>query len=230
MNQVILNSATAGIVLSLIAFETGSILKKKWKLAILNPLLIAIILVICFMGIFHVDYKSYHESAKYLSYLLTPATVCLAIPMYRQRELLKRNIVPVVGGIATGVFSSLLSILILSKLFGLTQKMYITLLPKSITTAIGMGISEELGGYVNISVAIIIVTGVIGNVIADTVFRLFHIKDPISRGLAIGASSHAIGTARAMEMGEVEGAMSSLAIVSAGLGTVVGVIAFSRIY
>lgn len=230
MNQVILNSSTAGIVISLIAFEIGIILKKKWKLAILNPLLIAIALVICFMGIFKIDYTSYNESAKYLSYLLTPATVSLAIPMYNQRELLKKNIFPVVCGIMTGVVCSLCSILILSKAFRLPYKMYVTLLPKSITTAIGMGISQELGGYVNISVAIIIVTGVIGNVAADTVFRLFRIKNPISRGLSIGVSSHAIGTARAMEMGEIEGAMSSLAIVAAGLGTVLGAIIFSKIY
>lgn len=230
MNQVILNSSTAGIVVSLIAFETGIILKKRWKLAILNPLLIAIALVIFFMEIFKIDYTSYNESAKYLSYLLTPATVSLAIPMYNQRELLKKNIFPVFCGIITGVVCSLCSILILSKAFRLPYKMYVTLLPKSITTAIGMGISQELGGYVNISVAIIIVTGVIGNVAADTVFRLFRIKNPISRGLAIGVSSHAIGTARAMEMGEIEGAMSSLAIVAAGLGTVLGAIIFSKIY
>ena len=158
---------------------------------------------------------------QYLSYLLTPATVCLAVPLYQQLNLLKKNLKAVAAGILSGVLTSILSVLGLSYLFGLSHDMYVTLLPKSITTAIGMGVSEELGGIVTITVAVIIITGVLGNIIADVVYRVFRIKEPVAKGLALGTASHAIGTAKAMEMGPVEGAMSSLAIAVAGLLTVI---------
>ena len=177
-----------------------------------------------------INYDSYQQSAQYLSYLLTPATVALAIPLYRQIDLLKKHLSAIIIAVAAGVLSSLASILLLSMLFHLTHEQYVTLLPKSITTAIGMGISEELGGNVNISVAVIIVTGVVGNIIIEPVCHLFRIKNPISKGLAAGTASHAIGTAKAMEMGEVEGSMSSLAIVVSGLMTVVLASVFAGLY
>ncbi|XCP84929.1 LrgB family protein [Roseburia hominis] len=230
MNQLMLNSATVGIVISVLAYEIGMAVKKKWKLAILNPLLISIILVIGVLLLLDVDYESYNVSAKYLSYLLTPATVCLAIPLYQQLELLKKNAFAIFVGILSGVLTSLVSIWAMAVLFQLTHEEYVTLLPKSITTAIGMGVSEELGGYAAISAAVIIITGVLGNIIAETVCKIARIRHPIARGLALGTSAHAIGTARAMEMGEVEGAMSSLAIVSAGLFTVIGASIFAGFY
>lgn len=230
MDSLILSSATVGIVISLLAYEIGLAAQRKWKLAILNPLLISIILVIGFLLLFHVDYDSYNNSAQYLSYLLTPATVCLAIPLYLQLDLLKKNIGAILIGVLSGVLASLGSVLAMTVLFGLDHKQYVTMLPKSITTAIGMGVSEELGGYVTITVAVIIITGVIGNMSAEFICKMFRIKSPISRGLAIGTASHAVGTARAMELGEVEGAMSSLAIVVCGLCTVVGASIFSYIW
>ena len=192
-----------------------------------NPLLISIILVIAVLLIFHVDYETYNEGAKYLSYLLTPATVCLAIPLYEQLEQLKKNVKAIVAGILSGVVTSLCSVLILALAFGLGHEEYVTLLPKSITTAIGMGVSEELGGIVTITVAVIIVTGVLGNIIAELVCKIFRIHEPVARGIAIGSASHAIGTARALEMGEVEGAMSSLSIAVSGLLTVIGASVFA---
>ena len=230
MDSLILSSATVGIVISLLAYEIGLAAQRKWKLAILNPLLISIILVIGFLVLFHVEYDSYNNSAQYLSYLLTPATVCLAIPLYLQLDLLKKNIGAILIGVFSGVLASLGSVLAMTVLFGLDHKQYVTMLPKSITTAIGMGVSEELGGYVTITVAVIIITGVIGNMSAEFICKMFRIKSPISRGLAIGTASHAVGTARAMELGEVEGAMSSLAIVVCGLCTVVGASIFSYIW
>lgn len=230
MNNIFVNSATIGVVISLIAYEIGMFLKKKTKKAFMNPLLISIVLVIAFLLIFDVNYDSYNQSAKYLSYLLTPATVSLAIPLYQQIELLKKNLGAILLGILSGVLTSLLSILAMSVLFRLSHEEYVTLLPKSITTAIGMGVSEELGGYVTISVAVIIVTGILGNMIGEFVCRCFRIKNSISKGLALGTSSHAIGTARAMEMGQVEGAMSSLAIVVSGLMTVVLASVFAMFY
>lgn len=230
MDKLILSSATIGIVVSLLAYEIGLAAQRKWKLAVLNPLLISIVLVIAFLVVFHVDYDSYNSSAQYLSYLLTPATVCLAIPLYLQLDLLKKNIGAIIGGVISGVLASLGSVLAMAVLFGLDHQQYVTMLPKSITTAIGMGVSEELGGYVTITVAVIIITGVLGNMSAEYICKLFRIKSPISRGLAIGTASHAVGTARAMELGEVEGAMSSLAIVVCGLCTVIGASVFSYIW
>ena len=166
MENIVLNSATLGFVISLLAYEIGLAIKKKWKLAILNPLLISILLVIGVLILFGVDYDSYNASAQYLSYLLTPATVCLAIPLYIQLDVLKKNVVAIMVGILSGVAASMGSILAMAMAFGLSHKEYVTLLPKSITTAIGMGVSEELGGYVTISVATIIITRVIGNIFA----------------------------------------------------------------
>lgn len=230
MNELVLSSATIGVVLSIATYEIGVFLKKKTNSAIFNPLLVSIILVMVFLVIFRIDYESYNSSAKYLSYLLTPATVSLAIPLYQQLELLKKNFTAIILGILSGVLTSAGVILAMSILFGLSHEEYVTLLPKSITTAIGMGVSEELGGYVTITVAVIIVTGILGNIIGEMVCKVFRIKNPISRGLALGTSAHAIGTAKAMEMGEVEGAMSSLAIVVAGLCTVIGASVFAMLW
>lgn len=221
MVEIIEESVFFGAAISLVAYEFGLILKKKFKLAIFNPLLIAIICVIGVLNVLDVDYETYNEGGRYISYLLTPATVCLAVPLYQQLQLLKKNIKAVAAGIISGVLASLVSILVFAKLFGLSHEQYVTLLPKSITTAIGMGVSEELGGIVTITVAVIIITGVLGNMIADVVYKVAKIEEPVAKGLALGTSAHAIGTAKAMELGQVEGAMSSLAIAVAGLLTVI---------
>lgn len=210
-----------GMAVSVLGYLLGLFLKQKWKLAIFNPLLISIVVVMIALTILDVDYESYNASAKYLSYLLTPATVCLAVPLYQQLHLLKQHVRAISLGILSGVLTSLGSVYLLSLLFKLDHQQYVTLLPKSITTAIGMGISEEAGGIVTITVAVIIVTGILGNMIAEAVCKLFGITEPIAKGIAIGSASHAIGTVKAMEMGEIEGAMSSLAIAVAGLCTVV---------
>lgn len=227
MNSFLQDSVFFSVAVSIIAYEAGSQLKKKFKTAIFNPLLIAVAATIVLLILCGIDYDSYYEGAKYLSYLLTPATVCLAIPMYEQMELLKKNWKAVMAGILSGVLTSLICILAMAAVFSLSHETYVTLLPKSITVAIGMGVSEELGGYVTITVAVILITGILGNMIGEGVCRLFRIKEPIARGVAIGTASHAIGTARAMEMGEVEGAMSSLSIAVAGLLTVAFASVFS---
>ena len=214
------DSLFAGVTLSLLAYLLGVVLKKKFKCAIFNPLLISIIITIVVLVTAHVDYDVYNQGASYLSWFLTPATVCLAIPLYEQWKLLKRNIKAVLLGIIAGVLTSLGTVWVLAEIMGLSHKEYVTLLPKSITTAIGMGVSEELGGYVTITVAVIVVTGVLGNIFGELISKIFRITDPIARGLSIGSASHAIGTAKAMELGEIEGAMSSLAIAVAGIFTV----------
>ena len=227
MKEFLSESIIFGAVLSLAAYEIGLLMKKKFKLAILNPLLIGTICVIGFLLIFRIDYEEYNEGAKYISYLLTPATVCLAVPLYEQLSLLKKNFMAVAVGILSGVLASLVSVLALAKLFDLNHQQYVTLLPKSITTASGMGVSEELGGLVTITVAVIVITGILGNVIAEFICKIFKIHEPIAKGLALGTASHAIGTAKAMEMGQIEGAMSSLAIAVAGLLTVIGASVFA---
>ncbi|MEY8390294.1 LrgB family protein [Lachnospiraceae bacterium] len=228
MSEFFETSVFFGVLFSILSYGIGVLLKKKWKLAVCNPLLIAVVLVILFLAVSDIDSSVYQEGAKPISFLLTPATVCLAVPLYEQMELLKKNYKAVLIGIFCGVLTSLASIWLLAFLFELDHASYVTLLPKSITTAIGMGVSQELGGYVSVTVAVIIVTGVIGNMFAETICRIFKIHDPIARGIAIGASSHAIGTAKAMELGEVEGAMSSLSIVVSGILTVIGASLFAK--
>ena len=221
-------SAFFGVMLSLVAYGIGFELKRKFKLAIFNPLLIAIILVMVVLVSLHIDYDVYNEGAVYISYLLTPATVCLAVPLYEQCELLKKNWKALLIGILSGCIASMGSILAMTIIFSLSHEEYVSFLPKSITTAIGMGVSEELGGYVSITVAVIIITGVLGNMIGENVLKLFRITNPIAKGVAIGTASHAIGTAKAMEIGEIEGAMSSLSIVVSGIITVVGASIFAQ--
>lgn len=228
MKEALTQSVFFGVVISLLAYQIGSRIKKKVKLAIANPLLISVILIVAVLLLFGIDYEVYNNGAKYISYFLTPATVSLAIPLYRRLELLKKYPKAIFGGIAAGVLTTMVSILVMSIAFGLTHEQYVTLLPKSITTAIGMGISEKMGGIVTITVVAISITGILGNIVAEALCKLCKIEEPIARGLAIGTASHALGTTKAMELGEIEGAMSSLSIVVAGIMTVIAVSVFAN--
>ena len=228
MKELIESSVFIGVLISLASYGLGIWLRKKTGLSFMNPLLISIILVILFLSLTGVSYQTYAAGAESISFLLTPETICLAVPLYQQLNLLKKNWKAVVAGIVSGVVSSLVCILLLALIFKFDHQTYVTFLPKSITTAIGMGVADELGGYVSLAVVVIVITGVIGNVIADTVLKLFKIEEPIAKGIAIGSSSHAVGTAKAMEIGQIEGAMSSLSIVVCGLLTVIGASIFSH--
>lgn len=230
MNDFLTNSTFFGAFLSLAFYEVGVRCKKRWKAAIVNPLLIAVILTILTLVFFKVPYSVYNASGKYLSYLLTPATICLAIPLYEQIELLKKHKYAIFAGIIAGILTSLILILLFAVLFRFTHEEYVTFLPKSITTAIGIGVSEELGGYVSITAAIILITGITGNIIAEPLCRICKITEPVAKGIGIGSASHAIGTAKALEMGEIEGAMSGLSIAVSGVLTVFAAILFSMFY
>ncbi|MEY8352271.1 LrgB family protein [Lachnospiraceae bacterium 54-53] len=221
MSNAVNNFLFFGAVISILGYEAGIRLKKRFKFAIFNPLLISILVVMVFLTVFQIDYEAYDVSAKYISYLLTPATICLAVPLYRQLELLKKHSKAIVAGTLTGVLTTMTTVLLLALIFDLNHEQYVTFLPKSITTAIAMGISEEMRGLVTITVASIIITGILGSMIAETVCRVFKITDPVAKGIAIGSAAHAVGTTKAMEMGEIEGAMSSLAIATSGLCTVI---------
>ena len=230
MNEFVLNATFFSLVISLLGYELGMFIKKKTGLALCTPLLIAIVFVIAFLLVFRIDYESYEVGSNILSYFLTPSTVALAVPLYRQWEVLKKNSLAIGVGILSGVLTSLVATIVLALVFRLSHTEYVTLLPKSITTAIGMSLSEEMQGMVTVSVAAIVLTGIVGNMMGSFVCKIFHIEERIAVGVALGTSSHAIGTARAMEIGEVEGAMSSLSIVVAGILTVVGANIFGALY
>ena len=221
MSQMIQNCASFGVFLCLGAYFLGVQLNKRFKSPLTNPLLLAAAGIIAVLSLLGIDYEVFKASAQPLSYLLTPATVSLAIPLYRQLDKLKKHYAAILVGVFSGVLASGLSIFAMSALFGLSHTDYVTLLPKSVTTAIGMSLSEELGGIAAVTVASIVLTGILGNVLAVWLCKVFRITDPIAKGLSVGTSSHALGTARAIRMGEIEGAMSGLSIAVAGLMTVV---------
>lgn len=229
MKEMFVNSIFFGIGLSVGTYFIGTAIKKRFKFFLFNPLLISITMCIATLLIFDIEYKSYNVGAKYISYLLTPATVSLAIPLYEQLSELKKNFTAIMVGIASGVVTSSVTILAMAVLFKLTHMQYVTLLPKSITTAIGMDLSKELGGTVAITVTAIIMTGLFGNIAGDQICRIFRIKNPVAKGVAIGTASHAMGTAKAMEIGKIEGAMSSLSIAVAGAMTVGAAIIFEKL-
>lgn len=220
MNEFAASSMFMGLFITLGAFLLAAKIRQKTGRALFNPLLVAVIMVMLFLKLFGISYENYSQSVKPISVLLTPATICLAVPLYEQFTLLKKHYRAVLAGIISGVVTSLVCVLALSLLFKLDHATYATLLPKSITSAIGMDVSAMLGGHVSITIAIIIITGIFGNLIAETVCRVFGITEPIAKGVAIGTSAHALGTTKAIEMGEIEGAMSSLSIVVAGILTV----------
>ena len=221
MNEFLLSSTWFGFLLSVGTFFLARTVNRRCGRERLNPLLFSTVvcgLVILLSGM---DYEVYYQGAQYLDVLLTPATICLAIPLYRQFELLKKNIPAVAAGCVAGVLAHMLGCLLMLVLFSLESPEFITLLPKSITTAIGKSLSEELEGYPSITMATIMLTGIFGAVAAPPVLKLLRITDPLAQGLAIGTSAHAAGTSRAVEMGEIQGAASSLAIVVTGLLTVI---------
>lgn len=227
MKEILNNSVFMGVFISLVSYAIGMWLRRKTGWTLMNPLFVSIILVVLTLFVLGIDYKTYNHGADMISYLLTPATICLAVPLHQQVELLKKNYKAVLAGVTSGVLASLVSILLLALLFHLDHASYVTFLPKSITTAIGISISEELGGYVPVTVVVIIVTGVMGNIFAEQFLRLMKIDEPIAKGIAIGSASHAVGTSKAMEMGAVEGSMSSLSIVVCGMMTVIGASLFA---
>ena len=221
MRDLLSGSLFFGSLISLAFYALGLAIKRRFRLAVFNPLLIATLCVIGTLVALDVDYAAYQQSTEVISYFLTPATVCLAVPLYEQLALLKRHWKAMLAGLLAGVLCGLGCVLALSCLFSFPHELYASLLPKNITSAIGYPLSQELGGVVPITASAIMIAGIFGGVASERLLALFGITDPVARGFGIGMASHAIGTARAMEMGQVEGAMSSLAIVAAGLTTVV---------
>lgn len=219
MAEFLSSSVVWGVALTIGAFALGAFINRKTGKAWCNPLLLGSLFIILLLSLLNVPYPEYKASASPLSYLLLPATVSLAIPLYEKWELLKRNLPAILAGILAGVVTSLASITVLALLLKLDAAQAATLLPKSVTTAIGMDIAGTLGGIPSLAGAVIILTGITGNLTAQWLCRALKITDPLARGIGIGTASHAIGTAKALELGEVEGAMSSLAVALAGVIT-----------
>ena len=229
MRDFAASSAYAGLLLTLGSFQLARAINRRAGKELCNPLLFSTVLCCLFLLGFGVDYQLYYDSgAGLLDVLLTPATICLAIPLYRQFELLKRNAPAAIAGCAAGVITHMLLCVLLLVVFHLEGAEYITLLPKSITTAIGKSLSEELGGYPAVTMAAIMITGLFGAVAAPVLLRLFRVTEPLAQGLAIGTASHAAGTSRAVQMGDIQGAASSLAIVVTGLLTILAAPLFAQ--
>jgi predicted murein hydrolase (TIGR00659 family) len=212
-----LNTPLFGILLSLIAFQIDTLLYKKTRFSVLNPLLVACTLIIICLLCFRIDFEIYNLGGNYISFFLGPSTVVLAVPLYNKVRLLRTNAFPILAGIFAGCVAGISSIFLLSNLFKLDEVISRSLIPKSVTTPIGIEISKQIGGLPSITVAAIIITGITGAVLGPAICRFFHIRDKIAVGVAIGTASHALGTTRAIEIGETEGAMSGLAIGIAGL-------------
>ena len=219
--EVITNNILFGLVISLGAFEIGLFINRKTRIAVLNPLLIAILLVIGFLFTFNIDFETYNQGGQFINVFLGPSTVVLAVPLYKQLDLLKKNAKAILIGVFMGSCLGVFSIIGISYLVGLDSTMIKSLIPKSVTTPIGIAVSQKIGGLIPITVLAIIVTGIIGAVIGPAICRIFKIKDRVAIGISIGTASHAVGTTKALELGDVEGAMSSLSIGIAGIMTVI---------
>ena len=221
MQEYFANSFFFGVFLTIFIFQLANKIQKKWPIPILNPLLISIFSIMLILKVTGLSYETYEQGARYIGNFLTPLTVCLAVPLYRQLKILKQNIAAVFVSITCGVIAHAFSMIALAKLFGIDEVLRNSLMGKSVTTAIALGITTELGGIVGVTVIGVVVAGVLGPVLGPTVLRLVGVKNPVAFGLGMGSASHAIGTSKALEIGEIQGAMISLAIVVTGILTVI---------
>ena len=209
------------LVLTLAAFRVGQLCQARWKSPLLNPILTSTALIILFLLATGMDMGVYKAGTATISWLMTPATIALAIPMYEQFQALKKNLAAIVAGVAAGAVSCILLLIAVGLLLKFDSAVIISLMPKSVTTAIGVGLSEMFGGMGGVTTAAIVITGIFANMMGVTFCKLFGITDPIAQGVAFGTAGHVVGTARANEVHPLTGAVSSLSLVVAGLLTAV---------
>ena len=209
------------LMLTLLAYQAGAALQKRFRSALFNPILIGVFLVLIFLGATGMPLETYQNGMKITSWLMTPATVCLAIPMYEQYQVLKKSVPAMLIGITAGSVTCIAMVWVMCILFGFSPELTVTMLPKSVTSAIGVPLAEMAGGMGSICTAMIIITGVLGSVFGEAMCKLFRLTDPVAQGVAFGTASHVIGTAKAGEISPLVGAVSSLSLVSAGLLTAV---------
>lgn len=217
----IYNSPYFGVAISILAFAIGVKLQQKTKMVICNPLIIAIVLIIGVLIVFKIPFEHYNEGGSVINMFLAPATACLAVSIYTKVAVLKQYWLPILVGCITGSISSMGSIYLMCRLIGLDDSLTMSLIPKSVTTPIAISVSSEHGGVIPVTVMAVIITGILGSILAPLFIRIFKVTDSVAAGLAIGACSHAVGTSKAIEIGEIEGAMSGLAIGICGIVTVI---------
>jgi predicted murein hydrolase (TIGR00659 family) len=215
-----LDTPLFGVGISILAYSAGLFIAKRTRLAIMNPLLLTTLIIISFLSILKIDYETYNRGGAIITFFLGPATVVLAVPLFKQWELLRSNFIPILSGIAVGSVAGIASIIILGRLLGLDTVIIASMTPKSTTTAIAIEISSAIGGNPSLTAIFVPITGITGFIAGVRIIDAFGIRNPIAKGIAMGTASHAVGTAKAMEVGEVEGAMSSLSIGVAGIITV----------
>lgn len=221
MIQELASNPFFGIVLSVVLYLIGQKLHKRWPIPIFTPLVFAILSIIVLLLVVDIPYETYNEGGRFINIWITPATVALAIKLEKNFEHLRSNVVAIVSGIGLGVVFHTLLIVLLSLTFQFNEELAATLFPKSVTTAIALGVSESLGGIASLTVAVVVFTGVLGAVVGPSLFKWLKISDPVAQGIAMGSSSHAMGTSKAIEMGDVQGAMSGLSIVLTGIAVVI---------
>lgn len=216
-----LNIGILPVALTLLAYQIGLVCQRKFKSPICNPILIAVVLVLAFLTLTGMSNADYQSGAAFISWLMTPATVCLAIPMYEQFRILRKNLKAIAAGIVSGVVVCLAVVLLLCLALGFERSLTVSLLPKSVTSAIGVPLSELSGGIASVTTAVIIFTGIIANMMGTFLCRVFGLTEEIAKGVALGTSGHVIATTRANEISPLTGAVSSLSLVIAGLLTAV---------
>lgn len=215
--EVLFENPLSVIALCVCAYQLGIYIQNKTHLAILNPLFIAILIIIAVLQIGKISLDTFNRGGVLIDMMLCPATIMLAIPMYKQRNIIKKNFVPIIFGTFVGSAVSMSSIYFLCRWVGISDTIAMSLLPKSTTTPIAIEISNILGGIPALTVAAVIFTGILGNIFLPVFIKIFHINNRIAAGLAIGTASHALGTARAVELGETEAALSGIAVGIAGI-------------
>ena len=219
MIELLKNGQFFAILLTMAAFSFGVYLQNKLKSPLLNPILIGALIVMGVLSALGIPNTDYQMAVKPLSFLMTPATICLALAFYEQLMKLKRYLFAIAIGVIVGTLGSLGCILLMCRLFGLERALVISLLPKSVTTAIGASLCEEAGGIPAITTAAIIGTGILGNMLGPALCKWLTLRHPVAQGVAFGTASHVIGTARAQELDPLTGAVSTLSLTLAGLLT-----------
>lgn len=221
MIEEIIFNPLFSLVLILASYIFAGFLQKKTKLSILNPLLVSVLIIIGVLLIFDIPLSAFNEGGDIVTMFLAPVTALLALSIYRQRELVKKNFVAILVGTVVGAIVSIGSIIVLANILGLDDRLTSSLVPKSVTTPIALAVSETLGGIPGITVCALILSGLFGNILAPVLIKLLRLNDPVATGIAIGSSSHALGTVTALELGEDIGAISSIAIPFSGIITVI---------
>lgn len=210
-----------GIVLTVLAFEIGKWINAKTKNPLVNPLLVAILLIIGFLKVTNIPYETYKMGGDFITFFIGPATVAMVLDLYNNIDLLKSNLMPVFVGIILGSIFSLVFTVIITKFIGIDRELIVSLLPQSVTTAIAISLSEEYAGLVALTAIVVVIRGITGAVIAEPTMKIFKVSDPVAQGVSIGTSSHAVGTSEARKLGKAQGGFSGLSVAVAGIVTAV---------